>query len=174
MLLRDASASKQSKMYHTYHYQKVNRIFWYHNNSGSRSVNWSWISRQYSIITSNEDKTTCTVTIHNINDIKTSTQHHWVTRPEISSETDTESFFETKYFQDRYRDFFSRLNIFETDTETFFETRYFRDRYRDFFSRPRPILSKNWEKSRYREVSIPRSLETRCHTLTGVGQNKLN
>ena len=54
-------------------------------------------------------------------------------------------FFETKYFRDRYRDFF-------------FETKYFRDQYRDFFSRPklsrpRPILSKNWEKSRYREVS---------------------
>ena len=75
-------------------------------------------------------------------------------------------------FRDRYRDFFSRPNVFETDTETFFqdqifsrpilrlffETKYFRDRYRDFFSwpkfsRPRPILSKNWEKSRYREVS---------------------
>ena len=29
-------------------------------------------------------------------------------------------FFQTKYFRDRYRDFFSRLNIFETDTKTFF------------------------------------------------------
>ena len=39
-------------------------------------------------------------------------------------------FFETKYFRDRYRDFFSRLNIFETDTETFFRDQNFRDRDR--------------------------------------------
>ena len=47
-------------------------------------------------------------------------------------------FFETKYFRDRYRDFFSRLIprlfsrliIFETDTETFFRDQNFRDRDR--------------------------------------------
>ena len=39
-------------------------------------------------------------------------------------------FFETKCFQDQYRDFFSRLNIFETDTETFFRDQNFRDRDR--------------------------------------------
>merc|ERR1711911_543099 len=39
-------------------------------------------------------------------------------------------FFETKYFRDRYRDFFSRPNIFETDTETFFRDQNFRDRDR--------------------------------------------
>ena len=60
-------------------------------------------------------------------------------------------FFETKYFRDRYRDFFSRLNIFETDTETFFRDQNFRDR--DRYSQ------------KLRKVSIPRSLETRCHTL---------
>ena len=42
----------------------------------------------------------------------------------------TRLFFETKYFRDRYRDFFSRLNIFETDTETFFRDQNFRDRDR--------------------------------------------
>ena len=57
---------------------------------------------------------------------------HWVTWPEISFETDTETFFWTKYFLDRYRDFFSRPNVFETDTETFF-----RDQ---MFSRPIPRL----------------------------------
>ena len=55
-----------------------------------------------------------------------------------------------KFHRDRYRDFFSRPNVFETDTETFFrdqmflrpiprlffETKCFRDRYRDFFLRP--------------------------------------
>ena len=46
-------------------------------------------------------------------------------------------FFETKYFRDRYRDFFSRLNIFETETDTL---------------------------KKLRKVSIPRSLDTRCHT----------
>ena len=49
----------------------------------------------------------------------------WVTRPEISFETDTETFFETKYFWDRYRYFFSRPNDFETDTETFFRDQMF-------------------------------------------------
>ena len=67
--------------------------------------------------------------------------------------------FREQIFLGRYWDFWTfETKIFETDTETFFETKYFRDRYWDFFlrpkfSRPRPILSKNWEKSRYREVS---------------------
>ena len=39
-----------------------------------------------------------------------------MTRPEISVETDTETFFETK--------------VFETDTETFFRDQNFRDRDR--------------------------------------------
>ena len=43
-----------------------------------------------------------------------------MTRPEILFETDTETFFETKSFRDRYRDFFLRPNGFETDTETFY------------------------------------------------------
>ena len=62
----------------------------------------------------------------------------------------------------------TRSNVFEVQSfrEQIFLGRYwdffwdgnFRDRYRDFFSRPkfsrpRPILSKNWEKSQYREVS---------------------
>ena len=32
-----------------------------------------------------------------------------------------------KFHRDRYRDFFSRPNVFETDTATFFETKFFRD-----------------------------------------------
>ena len=56
-------------------------------------------------------------------------------------ETGTEIFFETKYFGDRYWDFFwdrifwadtvtfFRPNVFKTDTETFFETKYFRDTF---------------------------------------------
>ena len=68
-------------------------------------------------------------------------------------------FFETKYFRDRYRDFFSRLNIFETDTETFFETK--------IFETETDTLKK------LRKVSIPRSLETRCHTLLGHNLNNL-
>ena len=42
-------------------------------------------------------------------------------------------FFETKYFRDRYQDFFPRPDVFDTDTETFFETKCFRDWYWDFF-----------------------------------------
>ena len=34
-------------------------------------------------------------------------------------------FFETKCFRDRYRDFFSRPNVFETDTETFLRPNFF-------------------------------------------------
>ena len=58
-------------------------------------------------------------------------------------ETDSETFFGTKIFQDRFRDFFryqnfsrpiprlfSVLIFFETDSETFFGTKFFRDRFR--------------------------------------------
>ena len=77
-------------------------------------------------------------------------------------QTDTQTFFETKdfetetFFRDQIfsrpkGDFFLRLNIFETDTETFFETK--------IFETETDTLKK------LRKVSIPRSLETRCHTL---------
>ena len=46
--------------------------------------------------------------------------------------------------------FFLRLKFFETDTETFFLRP---DILRPNILRPIPILSKKWEKSRYREVS---------------------
>ena len=52
---------------------------------------------------------------------------------------------------------FSRLNIFETDTETFFETK--------IFETETDTLKK------LRKVSIPRSLETRCHTLLTSNQS---
>ena len=68
-------------------------------------------------------------------------------------------FFETKYFWDRYRDFILRLNIFGTDTETFFETK--------IFETETDTLKK------LRKVSIPRSLETRCHTLLSVPWSQL-
>ena len=51
-------------------------------------------------------------------------------RDQIFSRPIPRLFFETKYFRDRYRDFFSRLIIFETDTETFFRDQNFRDRDR--------------------------------------------
>merc|ERR1711873_390810 len=95
-------------------------------------------------------------------------------------------FFETKYFRDRYRDFFLRPNVFETDTETFFETKvfetdtetffrdqiflrpiprlffetkYFRDRYRDFFFETKYFETETDTFKKLRKVSIPRSLE---------------
>ena len=63
---------------------------------------------------------------------------------------------------------FFRPNVFETDTETFF-----RDQ---IFSRPIPRLffeTKIFETEtdtlkKLRKVSIPRSLETRCHTLGDI------
>ena len=61
-----------------------------------------------------------------------------MTRPEISSETNTETFFETKYFRGGYKDFFSRPNLFETksletNSETFFETQIFETDTETFF-----------------------------------------
>ena len=55
--------------------------------------------------------------------------------------------------------------ISETDTDTFFDTKIFRNRYRYFFryqkfSKPIPIPSNKMEKFRNREVSKPK-----CHTL---------
>ena len=69
-------------------------------------------------------------------------------------------FFRDQNFRDRYRDFFLRPNIFETDTETFFRDQLFlRLILRLFFETETDTLKK------LRKVSIPRSLEARCHTL---------
>ena len=93
-------------------------------------------------------------------------------------ETDTDTFFDTEIFRNRYRYFFryqffskpipilfSIPNFFETDTDTFFDTKFFRNQYRYFFryqnfSKPIPIPSKKMDKFRNREVSKPK-----CHTL---------
>ena len=48
---------------------------------------------------------------------------HWVTRPEISPETDTETFFETKYFRNRYWDLFFRLSLRLFSTANFLRLR---------------------------------------------------
>ena len=53
-------------------------------------------------------------------------------RPNIF-ETDTQTFFWDQMFSRLIPRLFSRPNVFETYTKTFFETRYFWDRYRDFF-----------------------------------------
>ena len=76
----------------------------------------------------------------------TRSAEHWLTRPKISFETDTDTFFETKYVRDRHRIFFRdqmflrpiprpflRPNIFETYSETFSETKFFGDWDWDFF-----------------------------------------
>ena len=46
-------------------------------------------------------------------------------RDQIFSRPIPRLFFETKCFRDRYRDFFSRPNVFETDTETFLRPNFF-------------------------------------------------
>ena len=66
-----------------------------------------------------------------------------VTRPKIWTIPIPRLFFGTKFFRDRFRDFFryqnfsrpiprlfSVLIFFETDSETFFGTKFFRDRFR--------------------------------------------
>ena len=63
---------------------------------------------------------------------------HWVTRPEISFETDTETFFWDQIFLRPIPRLFLETQIFETETDTL---------------------------KKLRKVSKPRNLETRCHTL---------
>ena len=82
--------------------------------------------------------------------------HYWDFFEMKIFETVTETFFETK--------------IFETDTETFFDTKYFQDRYRDFFFETNIFETETNTFKKLRKVSIPRSLETRCHTLQQTGQ----
>ena len=81
-----------------------------------------------------------------------------MTRPEILFETDTETFFETKSFETDSETFFEtdtetflRQKFFETDTETFLETKF--------------VGTNTDNLKKMKKVSIPRSLETRCHTL---------
>ena len=62
-----------------------------------------------------------------------STWMQCVTRPKIWTIPIPRLFFGTKFFRDRFRDFFLVPNFFETDSETFFGTKFFRDRFRDFF-----------------------------------------
>jgi len=87
-------------------------------------------------------------------------------------ETDTDTFYESKIFRNRYRYFFWYQNFskpipilfsipifFETDTDTFFDTKFFRNQYRYFFryqnfSKPIPIPSKQLEKFRNRNVTL--------------------
>ena len=79
-------------------------------------------------------------------------------------DTGCETFFGTKFFRDRFRDFFryqifsrpvpglfSVPNFFETGSETFFGTKFFRDRFR--------YHQKNWRipgngNSRDRDVTL--------------------
>ena len=64
------------------------------------------------------------------------------------SETETETFFWHQLLRNRNRDFFSETKFSETKTETFFRNQILRDRNRN--------PSKNWQKSRNREVSKPK------------------
>ena len=83
-------------------------------------------------------------------------------------ETNTEIFLRPKLWRLIPR-LFSRPNIFDTDTETFFETKIFRDRYSDIF-RDQICRDRYWYSLKNeKKVSIPRSLETRCHTLCCSG-----
>ena len=72
------------------------------------------------------------------------------------NDTDSETFFRYQIFSRPIPRLFSVPKFFETDSETFFGTHFFRDRFRDFFryqifSRPVPIPSKKVQKSRERD-----------------------
>ena len=73
----------------------------------------------------------------------------------IFFDTESDTFFDTKFFPIPIPILFSIPNFFETDTDTFFDTKKNRNRYQYFyryqnFSKPIPILSKNIEKFRNR------------------------
>ena len=81
------------------------------------------------------------------------------------NDTDSETFFRYQIFSRPIPRLFSVPKFFETDSETFFGTHFFRDRFRDFFryqifSIPVPIPSKKLKNSREREFPGPG-----CHTL---------
>ena len=50
------------------------------------------------------------------------------------SEAKTEIFFREKFFRNRNQDFFSETKFFETETDSFFRNQIFRNWNRDFFS----------------------------------------
>ena len=74
---------------------------------------------------------------------------HWMTRPKNFIKTDTETFFETKIFE----------------TETFFWDQIFSRPIPRFFFETKIFETETDTVKKLRKVSIPRSLETRCHTL---------
>ena len=72
-------------------------------------------------------------------------QHQCVTRPKIWTIPIPRLFFGTKFFRDRFRDFFRYQNFLRPIPRLFFGTNFFWDRFRDFFryqifSRPVPRL----------------------------------
>ena len=56
-----------------------------------------------------------------------------VTRPKIWTIPIPRLFFGTKFFRDRFRDFFRYQNFSRPIPRLFFGTHFFRDRFRDFF-----------------------------------------
>ena len=73
--------------------------------------------------------------------------------------------FRDQNFRDRYWVFFFRPNIFETDTETFFRDLIFLKQIPRLFFETKIFETETDILKKLRKVSIPRSLETRCHTL---------
>ena len=76
----------------------------------------------------------------------------------IFSDTESDTFFDTKLFPIPIPILFSIPEFFETESDTFFDTKIFRNRYRYFFwyqnfSKPIPIL-----------FSIPKFFETDTDT----------
>ena len=107
-------------------------IVWTHRQAAQTCVCWKMIfDEKYNLVSSSSF-----IGLQVVREVWFAV-HHWVMRLGISSETDTETFFGTKYFRIRWWDFFW-----------------------DHIC---------WDKYRYsqkmRKVSIPRSLETKCHTL---------
>ena len=63
-------------------------------------------------------------------DVKLYTIEQCVTVPKMFNDTDTGTFFGTKFFRYRFRDFFPTPNFTDTGSETFFGTKFFRYRFR--------------------------------------------
>ena len=58
--------------------------------------------------------------------------NHWLTRPEISFKTDTETFWRPNIFEINTETFF-RQNVFKTNTDTFLRTNIFETNTETFF-----------------------------------------
>ena len=113
------------------------------------------------------------------NDISTAGTVIYLTLTFYLENVKNQDFLQDQNFKDQYHDFFWDKN-FRDRYRDFFWDQSFQDKYWDFFSRlnflrPIPRLffeTKSDTLKKVRNVSIPRSLETKCHTVVVTFRRK--